>query len=995
MVYDVGEDRFVAETQREGRARHRRVAGGFALALEHGVEVVDRALRTVARFPPKGDLWNTDTLVASADGATFASRTDPVLLWTRDEGGWRARELGKRSSFASSVALSPDGVEAVRGVFLRRARARRVTVVDTRTDQDVGSIAVPRTAEGQSVDPRDVGLIAGDGVVVATREGLSLWDWAGHGLRWRQRAQVAPGEIAAAREGPIVVRESEHHLRLRDPRDGRRRGDLGVGRRALDVEGVAFDGDSLVALASDLELDDPNSGEVRLLRWSVRTGALAASEPITFSHARLMQTSGGAALIDQTAGGCPGHAIVVSTVTSRGMVESERTCAPTLAIPWMEGIYDPSTREVFVDGRDVGGLGGVLTFDDGKITRLEIPAGVMGTSSRYVVGRRVVAVLQRHAPDGHSRKGGDVVAQVWDATTGRALRTWPLGRLGSPDGDLFADAVATATDDRGELLAAAYGKELQVLALADGASRGALTFDEPITSLRFGREATLFVGTEGGSLAVMRDGRVVARGRSSTGTLRKLRVSPAGDVVASLGDDSSVGLWDARTGAQRGVFVAYRDQEWISFTPAGAYTGTGEVSDRVTWVFDHPSEAFSFEQFASRYRDPATVARRISGADVDVDRPLRRPPAVCAALEGPVTGGRAAVRVHARAVGALRAVRVIVEGRVVATRDVGGSEADVSLDFPVLPGENRVQVLAFDERGTASNPAPLDVIAGGAPARDAWVVAVGINRYPNLADGMQLGVAAQDALAITRALRSFEGGSFRRVHTRTLIDGEATVAAVRGAIEELSRMAPEDLAVVFLAGHGMKPSDDEMVFLTSAVRLAPDGGRLDPRSLRDDVVRWKDLSTSLAGAPGRVLVMLDACHSGHVAPDLAVTNDALARSLAGEKRAGVFVFAASKGREASLEPSMGRALELARSPAASLVGLDEREPHGLFTGAVLQALRSRETDLDGDGRIQLSELVDEVTRRVLDASRGAQTPWIARREMFGDLTLTDAPAAAR
>ena len=36
--------------------------------------------------------------------------------------------------------------------------------------------------------------------------------------------------------------------------------------------------------------------------------------------------------------------------------------------------------------------------------------------------------------------------------------------------------------------------------------------------------------------------------------------------------------------------VDFDDDEWLSFTPAGAYAGTEEVSDRVAWAFDDPPE---------------------------------------------------------------------------------------------------------------------------------------------------------------------------------------------------------------------------------------------------------------------------------------------------------------------------------------------------------------------------------------------------------------------
>jgi hypothetical protein len=121
----------------------------------------------------------------------------------------------------------------------------------------------------------------------------------------------------------------------------------------------------------------------------------------------------------------------------------------------------------------------------------------------------------------------------------------------------------------------------------------------------------------------------------------------------------------------------------------------------------------------------------------------------------------------------------------------------------------------------------------------------------------------------------------------------------------------------------------------------------------------------------------------------AVPNDDLAGSLARDDRAGALVFAASKGRQVSFEPAVARGLVLdARDQRR--VGQDANA-HGFFTGALLGAVADPETDRNADGVLQASELIDEMTARVSEVSRDAQTPWVAHREMFGDFVV--APAA--
>jgi hypothetical protein len=209
----------------------------------------------------------------------------------------------------------------------------------------------------------------------------------------------------------------------------------------------------------------------------------------------------------------------------------------------------------------------------------------------------------------------------------------------------------------------------------------------------------------------------------------------------------------------------------------------------------------------------------------------------------------------------------------------------------------------------------------------------------------------------------------------------------------LSAMKPEDVAVVFFAGHGFKETDSsDMVFVTGGAELRADGNGLTHESLVRDGVAWKDLGDAMAGARGRVVVLLDACHAGHVSQSVVVPNEALASSLVHDQRAGAVVFAASKGRQLSQEGGTSRGLVLAEAVQQE-VHIQKEEPHGYFTAALLAAMAEPATDRNGDGALQLSEIVDDVTRRVARASAGAQTPWVARRDLFGDFSLAPAPRA--
>lgn len=442
------------------------------------------------------------------------------------------------------------------------------------------------------------------------------------------------------------------------------------------------------------------------------------------------------------------------------------------------------------------------------------------------------------------------------------------------------------------------------------------------------------------------------------------------------------------------TFIATADGEFVTAMPDGVFRSSTDGARNVAWTFSPPLEGFAFEQFSGRYHLPESVRRRLAGEAVPGPGPVKRPPRVVIDRSLPAVTSERAVSIRASVSSPRRVdrVRVFVDGRSAVDKLVCAGEADVTLDVPIHAGRNRLSVMAYDAEGYSSNAKALDIVStarGELP--DLWVVSIGVSRYPQMPAAQQLDVADDDARAITEALRAQAGPGrpFRRLIGTSLIDAEVTVESVERALAGLSAMRPEDLAVVFLAGHGARISADEMVYLTSRAAF-------NKASAKEHGVGWSRIERRLAEARGRVLLLLDACHSGHLSTELVAPNDVLARELAASDRAGVLIFAASRGSQFSYEVSGGaarggaRSLELAWEERRPDLTTAPRPGHGLFTSAVLEALAGAAPDRDRSKAIEVGEFIDYVTERVRALSVGRQTPWVARREMLGDFVVAPA-----
>ncbi len=214
--------------------------------------------------------------------------------------------------------------------------------------------------------------------------------------------------------------------------------------------------------------------------------------------------------------------------------------------------------------------------------------------------------------------------------------------------------------------------------------------------------------------------------------------------------------------------------------------------------------------------------------------------------------------------------------------------------------------------------------------------------------------AAHDAEELAKALRAQKGGIYADVQTK--IVAEPTRDSVLDGLYWLQRSTTSrDLAVVFLAGHGIVDARQKFWFLTREADLA----RLRATAISND-----DLVEMVSSIPGKKVLFIDACYAGaamaagargaDVTPDMnKVLNDF---STAGR---GLVVFSASTGTEHSRE--------------------DVRwDRHGAFTKALIEAIGEGKAWIDSSGEITTDLLDHYLVERVKDLTGGVQHPVMSR-----------------
>ena len=230
------------------------------------------------------------------------------------------------------------------------------------------------------------------------------------------------------------------------------------------------------------------------------------------------------------------------------------------------------------------------------------------------------------------------------------------------------------------------------------------------------------------------------------------------------------------------------------------------------------------------------------------------------------------------------------------------------------------------------------------------LLTIGISAY---AKNLRLQYADRDARDLASAIVVTQEGLYSHVTAQALLDKDANRSGILRALRtlrtEMERGGGDDLAVVHFSGRGAMV--DGTLYLLPYDTDARDAVGIRNTALRIDMLRTELLKLA---EHGRVLVLLDASHSGPATlagPANAIDGAALRHQLAATN---VTVLTSSSGREPSLE--------------------DDAWQHGAFTRALLDALNDPAADPNRVGLINASTLAQYVARRVAALTAGRQTP---------------------
>jgi WD40 repeat protein len=436
------------------------------------------------------------------------------------------------------------------------------------------------------------------------------------------------------------------------------------------------------------------------------------------------------------------------------------------------------------------------------------------------------------------------------------------------------------------------------------------------------------------------------------------------------------------------VFVSGRD--WVAWTKEGYYAATPGGEQLLGWTVnrgpDHVAAFYPAERFRQQLWRPdvikllldkgsvAEALKAAGGGSTDVEKLL--PPKAGLKILDDSALPRVKVRATAKAALAgqpVRSLRLLVDGlplpggQGLLDLKEGRPEAEAVWETVLGPGEHELRVLARSPDTAAPSEAvrlsvkPPETNPPKTSPRTLHLVSVGIDDYHN--KDLHLNFAAGDACdiacAFTQAGRG-AGSLFGKVRGTTLLDEEATRDGVLAALRDARKgVKPDDLLVIYFAGHGVKEGGDFYLLTQEA----------DTSKVSQTALSGKELRKQLADMPCQVLLILDACHSAAGVKAFKPATDDAIRNLSDDDCPVALLCAARGDEEAG-----------------------EEKGNGTFTRWLVQALQRPDVYCNPYNRRQyLHDLHKFVFEEVQRASDDRQHPYCHVPEVVPDLALRRLP----
>ncbi|MEI7843756.1 MAG: SUMF1/EgtB/PvdO family nonheme iron enzyme [Gallionellaceae bacterium] len=505
--------------------------------------------------------------------------------------------------------------------------------------------------------------------------------------------------------------------------------------------------------------------------------------------------------------------------------------------------------------------------------------------------------------------------------------------------------------------------------------------------------------------------------RAHAGAITSISFSPDGRLVATVGNDAVIRIWDAESKRVLVSLIQVAENDFIFATPSGMYSATPGAFSEV--AFRVGERVYPFEQFDMQLNRPDQVLSSIGLGSTETVNAYRRarikrlqrlgvdeniiafdshvPTLALLTKKIGISTRERVLKIRVRAEDALTALdhlNVLVNDVPIGglrgiplAKKTGSVEIDVPIELSA--GRNSVRISVVNAKQSESLSEYFEIY-NAAPIVNptTYVLAIGISKYFN--SDYNLEYAAKDALDIASLFEEIGGKQNTKV--LRIMDKEATRENILAAKSFLLKANVNDTVIVFVAGHGLLDNKFEYYFATTDI---------DANSPEKRGLPFSGLEELLDGLASRnKLLLVDSCNSGEFDAQRTIFDDGTKVDSGVVRTRTIRALRPIRpmvNSDFNNQILIDQFADLRRGSGASIISAtggaefafeSDRWRNGVFTYSLLYGLKSGASDSNYDGKITVSELREYVLNAVQRLTQGGQKPTSRRASREFDFEIS-------
>ncbi|MGP1440337.1 MAG: eIF2A-related protein, partial [Treponema sp.] len=545
----------------------------------------------------------------------------------------------------------------------------------------------------------------------------------------------------------------------------------------------------------------------------------------------------------------------------------------------------------------------------------------------------------------------DETVKLWEVASGKCIKTltehtYHVESVAySPDGKYLASG---SRDDTINIYEAESGRLLKTF-----------KFESPVTSVCYSPDGKYLASSSwDDSIKIwnVATEQCINTLTGHTAWVNSVCYSPDGSYLVSGSSDYTIRFWNASTGELLATTFNLKDDEWLTYTPEGFFSGSEWATKNFVHIVDGMKTIGIDQMYDFLYR-PDLISAKLSGEDIstyaknvnftNIVRSGSAPITAFLNLDEEITNRDVAIEYSIQNTGGgIGEVNLLLNGKNIRLAESVPSTSGQTLYFShtvtLQNGENTLELYAKNEAGKIESLRARKTLKwhGNAKKPNLYIFTVAINKYRDRR--LQLKYAVPDAEFILKGFSNQKKSLYQNIITYNLFDDNVTKDGLKSTFEKLStQIQADDVFVFYIAGHGITYDEDgDYYYLPSNFRFTSSEAIQQQGISKNDLTRYLSLIKA-----GKTLILMDTCNAGSF---LGNNTRGLSEQTAIDR----------------LTRSTGHATIVASSD--DQVAMEGYEGHGIFTYILVEGL-SGKADADGDGFITLQELSayaeEEVPRR--------------------------------